>query len=103
MRHIESMQEICSILNKIEDAGKEAAVFLHLYGYDERPDIIDPEESLVKVGIMLKFDATATRKALQKVCEEQKENGHPEIATAALKLALHLGDLEKETLDKNSQ
>ena len=103
MKRMKSMQETCSLLNRIKNVGETVSAFLYLYGYAERPDIMDSEDNVVNVGIMLNFDATATRRALQKVCDEQKENGHPEIAAAALKLALYLGDLEKEILDKNTE
>lgn len=101
MKHIESMHELCSLLSRIENADIEVAIFLHLYGYGERPDIVNPDKSLIRAGAFVKLDATIAKEVLRMVCEEQKENGHPEIAVKAMELCLRLSDLEKEVMGKN--
>lgn len=103
MGQVKSMRELCSILNRTEDIAREIAIFLHLYGYDERPDIFDPNTELIRVGTSLDFNVSAAVEVLHKVGEEQKENGHLEVAGKAMDLCLRLSDLERDVMGKNTQ
>ena len=103
MKHIDSMRGLCSILSRCEETDKEVAVFLCIYGYDKRPDIVDPNASLIQLGTLVNLNTTAAREVLHKVCEEEKENGHPEVAVKAMELCLRLSDLESEAMGKNTQ
>ncbi len=103
MKQIKSMRELCSILSRIEDIDREIAIFLYLYGYDARPEIVDPNTELIQSGTSLDFDFTAAAKVMHKVCKEQKQNGHPEVAVKAMEFCLRLSDLERDVMDKNTQ
>lgn len=103
MKQTGSMHKLCSVLNRIEETCHEVAVFLCLYGYNDRPDIVPPDTGLIRTDVSVKFDAMTARKILRMVCEEQKEKGHPETAVKAMELCTRLGALEKETMDKNTQ
>ena len=103
MKQIESMRKLCALVSRIEDTDTEIGIFLHLYGYDERPDIVDPNADLIQTGAFVKFDAAIAKKALHKICEEKKENGHPEISVKAMELYLRLSDLEQEGMGQNTQ
>lgn len=96
MQHVESMCKLCAVLNRIEETGMEVAILLYLYGYDKRPDIVDPDTSLVRAKVSVDFDTEAAQEILQKVCEEQKEKGHPEVAVKAMELCHRLIGLENE-------
>lgn len=97
------MREICSILSRIEDIDREIVTFLYLYGYDARPEIVDPDTGLIHASTFLDFDLTAAKEVLNKVCKEQKENGHPEVAVRAMELCLRLSDLARDAMGKNTQ
>lgn len=103
MKQIGSMHKLYSVLSRIEESYREVAVFLCLYGYSERPDIVTPDTGLIRTDVSVKFDAATARNILRMVCEEQKEKGHPEIAVKAMELCTRLSALEEETMGKNTQ
>lgn len=104
MKHIESVCRLCSLLNRIDEAGTEFSIFLCIYGYDERPDIVGPDIGLIRTKMSIELASEAAQKVLYRICEEEKENGHPEIAVKAMELCNRLMNLEKEIeTDKNMQ
>lgn len=103
MKQVRSLRELCSILNRIEDISREITIFLCLYGYDARPEIVDPDAEMIQAGTSLDFDFTGGTEVLRKVCKEQKENGHPEVAVKAMELCIRLRDLERDAMGKNTQ
>ncbi len=98
-----NMHEIYSLLNKIEKIDHEIAEFLCQHGYGDRPDIVDPEKSLIKAGVLLTYDFNAARDVLQKVVIEQAEEGHPETSMSVLVLLRRLGKLGEEISGQNKQ
>lgn len=98
-----NMRTICSLLNRIEAIDHEIAEFLCQHGYDDRPDIVDPEKSLIMAGILLTYDFNAARDVLRKVKKEQEEKGHQQTSTSALALLHRLGELGEEISGQNKQ
>lgn len=97
MKSVNSIREVCTILQRIEEAGEEASLLLYLYGYADRPDILDVQAALYKLKVLIDFDPAFLREALDKVSREQKEKGCPEVAVKAAELCYRLYNLEKET------
>lgn len=95
MQQTNSLQEICSILQRIEKTGQETAAFLHLYRFTDRPDIISLDVDPIQISVSIDLNAEAAAKALCKIAREQQEKRNPEIAIEAVALLYRLDELKQ--------